>query len=88
MKKHEREKKREVDAENANLLGRMIQILKRKSNKDQGLVRIPPTNLFPKSQQASTAGSAYEQSHVSNTQEPVPLNDKGGTAHFFYADPS
>ena len=38
-------KQREIDAENSNLLQRMMQILKRRSNRQQGLIRIPPTSI-------------------------------------------
>ena len=40
MNRVEKERKRQIDAENTILLNKMIQIMNRKQNKDQGLVQL------------------------------------------------
>ena len=40
MNRVEKERKRQIEAENTILLNKMIQIMNRKQNKDQGLVQL------------------------------------------------
>ena len=40
MNRVEKERKRQIEAENTILLNKMIQIMNRKQNKDQGLVKL------------------------------------------------